>query len=502
MALLLLDGFDKYGPANLSLNVGPLLTAGEWTSASTAWTVVAPLSSTGQAIAATMSVANMLLKTLSASYSRLLGGIRFSSNLAGPFNAGVYFSDGGTAQCSITVNVSTGTISLRNGVANGTALATSSTSVSASTTHYLEWDITFGNSAAYQVWLDGVSLFSGTGDTTATANNNANGFGFIGASGGGQTITVDDLYLFDSTGSTNNAVLLNSPRVETTFPVSDSAVQFAVGAGILGSNAQRTTTTNAPTAASLILRRFTPAVAGTLNSITIMPAATSATANFRGVVYADSGGTAPGTLMSSGTQVTGVTSGTAATLPLTTPQSLSAGTQYWIGFINDTAVTLQQSDAGNLGYRAANTYASGAPGTAPAMTSGLPSYLFWGNLTSISGNNWYESAQQPPPGAPSYVFDATVGHEDLYNFGALSVAPAFVYGVAVKGYVQKSDSGAKTISLRTKSSSTDSGGSSTGQAPATTFGWMTSLFPTDPNTSAAWTGSALNAATSGFKVDS
>jgi hypothetical protein len=230
-----------------------------------------------------------------------------------------------------------------------------------------------------------------------------------------------------------------------------------------------------------------------------MPGASSGAANYRGVVYGDTAGAA-GALLSSGTQVTGVTSGTATTLPLTTPQSLSAGTQYWLGFINDTSVNLQQTDGSNLGYRAANTYASGAPGTAPAMTSGQFSWLIWGNLTGITGNNWYESAQQPPSGPYSYVFDATVGHEDLYNFAP--VASPTVHAVAVKAYTQKSDAGTRTVSMRTKSGSTDSGGSLTGQAQGTTFGWLGSYFPTDPNTSAAWTVAALNAATSGFRIDS
>jgi hypothetical protein len=77
-----------------------------------------------------------------------------------------------------------------------------------------------------------------------------------------------------------------------------------------------------------------------------------------------------------------------------------------------------------------------------------------------------------------------------------------VYAVAVKGYVQRSDSGAKTISLRTKSGASDSGGSLAGQTPATTYGWMASVFETDPATGAAWTGANLNAATSGIRVDS
>jgi hypothetical protein len=498
MALLFVEGFDKYGPANTNgTAIGAMLTGGEWTSTGTPANaqIVAGLSTTGYAFLFGSNVS--IGKTLATNYSRLIGGLRFSGSLGGQ-SALMQLRDGATAQCSITLETN-GVINLRNGAITGTILA-SGAPISANSTHYIEWDITFGNSAAYQVWIDGVSLFSGTGDTTGSANNFANAILLVQAATG--TFIIDDLYIFDSTGSASNAVLLNSPRVETTFPTSDSAVQFGLGAGILGSNAQRVIATNAPIAGSLVLRRFTPAVSCTLNSITIIPGATSATANYRGVVYADSGGTAPGTLMSSGTQVTGVTAVTAATLPLTTPQSLAAGTQYWLGFINDTSVILQESDGGNLGYRAANTYASGAPGTAPAMTSAQASYLLWGNLTGISGANYYEVNQQPPPGSPSFVFDATVGHEDLYNFGALSVIPASVYAVAVKAYCQRSDSGAKTVSMRMKSSTTDSGGSSTGQTPATTYGWLTSLFPTDPNTSAPWTGAALNAATAGFKVDS
>jgi hypothetical protein len=502
MALLFMDGFDKYGGVNSNgTSVQALLQAGDWTSAANNPFIVAPLSSTGQSLQSPMTTTLSLSKTLPTSYGRLIGGSRFRVDTLGAGNAGIAFYDAGSVQCCVTVNGGAGTISLRNGGVAGTALATSGTGVSVAAIHYLEWDITFGNSAAYQVWMDGVSLFSGTGDTTATANNTASQFVLIGA-GTASTITWDDLYLFDTTGTINNAPLLTSPRIETTFPTSDSAVQFGFGAGILGSNAARVTATLAPPANSLVLRRFTPAVGGTLASVTIMPGATSATANFRGVVYADSGGTAPGTLMSSGSQVTGVASAAVATLPLTTPQSLSAGTQYWLGFICDTSVVLQQSDGNNLGYRAANTYTSGAPSTAPAMTSAQASFLLWGNLTGVTGNNWYEVSQQPPPGALSYVFDATVGHEDLYAFNALSAIPANVYAVAVKGYLAKSDSGTKTLSLRMKSGATDSGGSATGQAPGTSYAWMTSLFELDPATSAAWTVSALNSATSGVRVDS
>jgi hypothetical protein len=504
MVALFIEGFDKFGPTNIvSANVAAALAAGEWTSfGSSTYNIVAGLSATGNALSISYNQ-NLAtgLKTLAASYSRLIGGIRFSSNLANSAACGVGFGDSGTQQCTITINTA-GTISLRTGNANGTALATGG-SISANSTHYLEWDITFGATASYQVWLDGVSLFSGTGATKTSGNSSANQFNFIGNTGG-QTITYDDLYLFDTTGSQNNAVLLTSPRVETQFPNADSSVQFGFGAAILGSASQRVSNTSTPLANRLFLRSFTPAQAGVLQSVACIPGASSGAANYKAVAYSDNSG-APNSLLSSGSQVTGTTNGTTLTSALVTPQTLSAGTAYWIGFITDTSVQLQEVDSTTTGAFASNTYASGAPGTAPTMTTGQPSWIIYGNLTGVGVNNYEEaipSNQNQAVGDLSYVFDSTSGHEDLYNFPALSVTPSSIYTVAVKGYAKRSDSGARTISLRMKSSGTDSGGTNTGQTPGTSYGWLDTLFDTDPNTSAAWTPGNLNAATSGFKIDS
>jgi hypothetical protein len=472
MTVLTLDGFDKYGGLSSNgLAVGAALASGDWTTAATFTNsaIVAGLSSTGFALQVGNAAA--LSKTLAANYSRLIGGLRFSCALGGTPIV-MQFRDGATAQCSLTLE-STGIINLRTGAVGGAILA-GAAAVASSSVHYLEWDITFAATGPYQVWIDGVSAFSGTGNTRGgTANNYSNA---IGITGGTAALNVDDLYLFDSTGTRNNAVLLTSPRVETTFPASDSAVQYASGAAILGSSVSRSTGTNTPTGGSLTLRPYRPAINCTINSIGITPFVTNGTANYRGVIYGDTAGAA-GTLLSSGTTVTGTTA--------------------------NTGVNLQLVDSGTATYRASATFASGAPGTAPAMTGGQLNYLFWGNLTA-TGNNWYSvsNAAGGPQGLNSYVFDATVTHEDLYNFGALSTLPANVYVVALKGSIAKSDAGAKTISLRTKSSSTDSAGSLAGQTPATTFGWMSSMFETDPNTSAAWSAIALNAATSGVRVDS
>jgi hypothetical protein len=498
MGALLIEGFDKYGPANpVVANITAALTANEWTAAGGSCTIVAGLSATGYAFNSTGN--GNVVKTLAANYSRLIGGVRFSSNL-GAVATLAQFRDTATAQCTITIET-TGVINLRSGSTAGTILSGGAT-VSANTTHYLEWDITFGASASYTVYLDGASLFTGTGNTRGgTSNNYANAFE-MGVTTG--NLILDDFYLFDTSGSQNNAVLLTSPRIETQFPSADSSVQFSFGAAILGAASQRIATTAAPGANKLFLRSFTPTQAGVLQSISCIPGATSAGANFKGVAYSDNSGV-PNSLLSSGSQVTGTTSGTPLTGALVTPQTLSAGTAYWIGFITDTTVALQEVDSTTTGQTATNTYGSGAPGTAPTMSPGQASWVIYGNLTGV-GVNFYEEAipsnSNQPVGDPSYVFDSVSGHEDLYNFPALSVTPSAIYAVAVKGYTKRSDSGTRTVSLRMKSGSTDSGGTLTGQSPGTSYGWLDTFFETDPNTSAAWAPSALNAATSGFKIDS
>jgi hypothetical protein len=496
MALIAIEGFDKYGGINsLDANVVALLTMGEWTSAGgSQHQIVAPLSSTGFALQ--LGNGSSITKTLPANYSRLIGGLRFSSALSA--NGGLSFLDAGTAQASVTVN-SAGTFSVRTGALAGTALGTSSASVTANTTHYLEWDITFSNTGSYQLWLDGVSILSGSGDTTGTANNYANQIQPAHPSLAG-TIIYDDLYLFDTTGGTNAAVLNTSPRVETQFPSSDGAVQFAVGAAVLGSTMSRATVTGNTLANTMYLRPVTPTVACTIAAIGFLVGTGNASINLRPVIYSNSGSVA-GTLLSAGATIVGATGGTYVVLPLTTPQVLTPGTPYWIGLMVDIAQSgfFTGTDANNLGVRATSTFASGAPGTAPAMTTGQPSWLFFGVVTGAG--NFYSVQPNPPQGAYSYLYDATVGHEDLYNFPALTVTPSAIYALAVKGNVSKSDAGAKTVSLRVKSGSTDSAGSASSIAPGTSYTWMTSLFASDPNTTAAWTLAALNAAQTGLKVE-
>lgn len=508
------EGFDKYGPTgepNISTN---LSLYGEWTSTSIlgsgGMALVAALTGTGYALRifeTGSSGASLLNKTVPGNFARVIGGYTFTVGfLSGGNSQGIVFTDSGTAQLSIGIS-DTGNIVVKRGGFTSTVIATSLSSYSAGTNHVLEYDITFSAAAGIiKIWMDGtLTSINLTGQNTkTTANAYANGFQLgAGTNFNSYNITFDHLYFWGylAAGGSETPALTN-PIIETQFPITDDTKVFSFGAAVFGQayTTVDSSNTNAPGANRLSLRKFTAEVAGTLNSINIIPGATSAGAKNKGVVYADSSG-APGTLMSSGTEVVGMTSGTTLLLPLVTPQSLVAGTSYWIGYITDTSVAIRVTDLNTVGYGAANTYSSGAPGTAPAMTSGQSSWLIWGAVSGVA-TNWNEVNKNPPLGNLSYVQSSTINDEDLYNFPALSSTPSVVYSVAVKANVAKSDSGARTVDLRTKSVSTSSSGSNPGLAPLTTYSFLASYFTVDPATGVAWIGSGVNAAKHGVKIAS
>jgi hypothetical protein len=496
MAVLFIEGFDKYGPTGqLSPGVATMAVTGEWTTGS-GGSIVAPLSSTGYAMSNT-GVGSNWTKTLSATYTRIIGGVRFASSLANT-NCIVAFSNSGTVACSITANT-TGALSIRTGTDNGTAIATTVGTIAANSTHYLEWDITIGASGAYTVYLDGVSVLSGTGNT-ANSQANINQLVLGQTRAISQNVTWDDLYLFDSTGGTNNAALLNNPVVESAFCNADTATKtWTAGAAIIGTDNSTQGPTNA-TANSVYVRVFTAAQNMTLNSISIIPNATNAAANFRPVLYASAATGAALTI--AGSTVTGCTTGVTMTMPLTTPQSLTAGNTYAIGFMNDTTLSMNLADGGAAMSRGSATFASGAPGTLPTMTTGSASYQCWGNCTSPATNALGVSLN-PPIDDISYNFSSTVNNEDLYAFPALASNPASVACVVYKARLKRSDSGSRTVEVRCSSGATDTAGSTAGGVtPGTTFGWLGNYLPTDPNTGIAWTGTGVNNAKGGVKVSS
>lgn len=511
MTTLFIDGFDKYGPPGLVIpNQQSLITQGEWTSAigSTPISILPGLSETGYALGL---LEGSLNKTLTSNKTRLIGGVRInttdlSAGTSLDANCGVQFSDTSTVQCNLGVEAVTGLITIWKGD-QSTILARSSALVTSGTTHYLEWDITFGVGAAgsYTIYLDGVQVLTGTGTTQQSTNAYANIFSLF--ANPATPLSFDDLYLFDSTTSINNQVLLSNPRIQTDYPAFDFQTQFLNEGNIIG-EPYAINLFQAINSDTLILYPYTPSVNCTINSINVMTENTSGSNQIRGVLYADSSGH-PGSLLTSGTTENSVTNGVVRTLPLTTPHALTAGTQYWLGFMGRGAdgLTYYCSDINNLAYSAAATFSSGAPGTAPTMTAGYPSVLVFGICIGAT-TNWETLSQNPalttsanyttPP--PNYIQHSTVGTEDLYNFPIPATDVVKIYTVAMKACARLSSAGSRSIALDVKSGSTDGNGSLGSAALSTSFVWYGSYFDTDPATSVAWTISGVTNAHYGQKI--
>lgn len=507
MAVIFYDGFDKYGPSGETNPSVPALITQYWNAVGdNGVEITDPLTVDGKyAIFFGSTAGHWISKTLPGTFSRLIGGFRFITDGVGNHTTYLFkFLDVGTVQCNVIVNID-GTISVCNGDYGGTALGTSAISITQGSKHTIAFDIAFGSSAAYEIKLDGVTILSGSGNTKTTANSYATVFllgnttGFTGAA----PVTCDDFYLFDTTGSTNNAILSTNPVIRTDFPISDSQTQFTNDGNILGFAYSATTQARQLSGDILYLRKYRANIDCTLNSLSWVANDTLSAAKIKPVVYSDSAGV-PNTLLTTGPEIVGITEDITATAALTTPQNLTAAADYWVGFIIDTAAFWHQTvdgSVGNDGFIASNTYTSGAPGTAPVMTANESSVQLWGNCTGASAN--YQSVSvNPAAGDISSIDSSTPGDEDLYVFPNLPSSITTIYAMSVKGHVRKSDTGARTIDLRVKSGTTDDGGSNTGQTPGNTYQWLESYWEEDPDTSSAWTPSGVNASTAGIKIAS
>jgi hypothetical protein len=97
-----------------------------------------------------------------------------------------------------------------------------------------------------------------------------------------------------------------------------------------------------------------------------------------------------------------------------------------------------------------------------------------------------------------YVSASTAGNKDLYDVADLSFTPANVYAVQVTWRARKDDATARTVRANLKSGGTTTNG--TTQAMGASYVSFHDLYLTDPNTSAAWTPTNVNAIQIGPEV--
>lgn len=120
-------------------------------------------------------------------------------------------------------------------------------------------------------------------------------------------------------------------------------------------------------------------------------------------------------------------------------------------------------------------------------------------FTASSGSNYACVDETVANGDSDYVEAATSGTIDTYTYTDLSVTPNAIKGVNVKTYMKNPDTGlTKTARAKCKSGATTGSGSD--RTLSIIYDVFHDSFDKDPNTSAAWTRTNLNAAEFGIEA--
>jgi len=218
MALLFLDGFDHYATADVTK---------KWTSQSNTTIDASNGRRSGGALAGNIGASSNVIKTLSSASASFVVGAAIKLGAAVTLAIDLFrLFDAGTLQCGVKINPDL-TLSVHR---NNTVLTsgTSVTSLSVGTWAYIEFKVTIADSigaGSCKVRINGVDVITvaTSQDTKNSSNASANQVSIGGGSGGGAAGTlIDDFYICDQSGGSNND-FLGDCRIDTLFPNADGS---------------------------------------------------------------------------------------------------------------------------------------------------------------------------------------------------------------------------------------------------------------------------------------
>lgn len=207
--------------------------------------------------------------------------------------------------------------------------------------------------------------------------------------------------------------------------------------------------------------------------------------NSTGSIYVAINGTTEITLTGKDTLLndSGVASAVfGATLPLTTVPSVDFDNIY----IADTTGTLNNDFIGPVQVVRLDPNGNGN------------SSQFVGDDADSTNNYLHVDDSGAPDDDTSYVESYTTGNKDTYSFENLPSYVSSVHAVAVKVIGKKNDPSASDLKVVSRSSGTEADSANIGLDD--NYQLRYGIFETDPNTSAAWAASAVDAAEFGIKV--
>ena len=189
--------------------------------------------------------------------------------------------------------------------------------------------------------------------------------------------------------------------------------------------------------------------------------------------------------------------------PIVAGPTLTKGTIYWVMFWIDAAMTSLGNGGGGVGFLVSNLTVTYTGGSFPNPCPNYGQVSFWGGIGSngmnISGYANAACVNEPQEdGLTTYVFDANAGDADFYTVSPIASLAVSTAAVITRGLVQKSDAGTRIIGMQLKSGGTTVVSPSFASITAWQWAWRVDV--NDPNTGAAWTPAAINAAQFGPKV--
>lgn len=504
MALLFTDGFDHYGADDFTKKWGASGTA----TNSITNVNARRLSGNNSAFATSTGANGFLSKTFGNAGVTLIIGFAFKID-SSPITARRLFSVLDSASVAhLTARINTDrTISILRGIVSGTLLSTTVDVIPLGTYTYIEFKCTINDTTgSYELRFNEVNVLSQSGiDTRNASLLNASGLIIGSDSGGGYTAYFDDLYVCDDTGSLNNN-FLGDIKISTVFAETDgttnnfipilsddnfrgvrttkskniiqesedfsnttywtttnaTVTSNAVDAPDGALTADRVTSTNSTTS-RLIYDSFTTLLIPHVFSLYVKGETTTIGKTFTlGAVSAATNFNMTSVILTGAWQRVEITF---------TPVSTSAGQ-------NDLYINLRDSAF-----------------NATDINSGESILIAWaqGEYASVAT----DYIRRTPTLFTQNNASDVVNDVDLYNFEAVNNTT--ILGVQVNALVDKSDAGTRTAANVIKSGATTLV-KATYSPVTTTPIFYSNIQETDPNTSAAWTQSNLNAAEFGIKV--
>jgi hypothetical protein len=434
--------------------------------------------------------------------------VAFSLNISATFTTtalgfGLRWIDGATVQCSLYW-LGDGSIRFYRGDGtSGTLLATFTSAWSvAAWTQYQVQVIISSTVGEVHIRKNGNTAddFAATGlNNRSTANNYANKMDLGNFNSSTSAWNLDDIWVFSGNAGGTPNTWIGDVRAVQCMPNSDSSIQFtrnsnnvAIAQALTGNSVG--VSANTQQTISVFQGR-----SGTLGSASLTFQSASTGHAVMGIFDGTGSGGGPGALIATSNVVTNPVIG-ANTFTFATPPTLTNGATYYVALLGDVTLNIVLGPSSmNLmtSYTRSQTYGSGYsnPFSATGSTSFRPATL---TLNITVAANYASVNELEQDGAISYVGDSVVGDKDLYATTGLSTTPSSILGVSLRGFVAKSDAGARSGQMTMTSGATALDGPAL--VLSTTFQNLVMVQDTDPATGLAWTATGVNNLLIGQKV--